>query len=123
MWPLIARGQVWWVVRVSPDDPFLIDRTGVIRIATADPRSKVIRISETVMPPLFDQVLIHEAAHAMMEESGVTDILSRLPDRRQQIMAEELLAWFLETHGIEVINAVSRSLGRQVCVNNECMGG
>lgn len=92
-----------------------------MRIATADPRSKVIRISKTVMPPLFDQVLIHEAAHAIMEESGVTDLLSQLTDRQQQIMAEELLAWFLETYGIEVINAVNKSLGRYVCVNNMCL--
>lgn len=123
MGPLIARGRVWRVVRVSPDDPLLMDRTGIQRIATADPTSKVIRISWDVMPPLFDQVYLHEATHAIMEEAGVNDLLSQLPDERQQIMAEELLAWFLEHHAIEVIDAVSRSLGRPVCVDGTCLGG
>lgn len=123
MGPLIARGRVWRVVRVSPDDPLLMDRTGIRRIATADPTSKVIRISWDVMPPLFDQVYLHEATHAIMEEAGVNDLLSQLPDERQQVMAEELLAWFLETHAIEVIDAVSSSLGRPVCVAGTCIGG
>lgn len=112
---------MWRVVRVMPGDPLLIDRTGVMRIATTDPSSKVIRISNAVMPPLFDKVYLHEAAHAMMEEAGVTELLSQLPDYRQQIMTEELLAWFLETHAIEVIDAVSTSLGRPVCVDGTCL--
>lgn len=123
MGPLIARGHVWRVVRVSPDDPLLMDRTDIQRIATADPTSKVIRISWDVMPPLFDQVYLHEASHAIMEEAGVNELLSRLPDERQQVLAEELLAWFLETHAIEVIDAVSSSLGRPVCVAGTCLGG
>lgn len=123
MGPLIARGRVWRVVRVSPDDPLLMDRTGIQRIATADPASKVIRISWDVMPPLFDQVYLHEATHAIMEEAGVNDLLLQLPDERQQVLAEELLAWFLEHHAIEVIDAVSRSLGRPVCIDGTCLGG
>lgn len=123
MGPLIARGHVWRVVRVSPDDPLLMDRTGIQRIATADPTSKVIRISWDVTPPFFDQVYLHEATHAIMEEAGVNELLSQLPDERQQVLAEELLAWFLETHAIEVIDAVSSSLGRPVCVAGTCLGG
>jgi hypothetical protein len=123
MGPLIARGHVWRVVRVSPDDSLLVDRTGTHTIATADPTSKVIRISTSVPLSMLDRVLMHEAAHAMMEEAGVNDLLSRLPDERQQVLAEELLAWFLETHAIEVIDAVSSSLGRPVCVAGTCIGG
>lgn len=75
------------------------------------------------MPPMFDQVYLHEAAHAMMEEAGINEALSQLADERQQVMAEEMLAWFLENHAIEVIDAVSASLGRPVCVRGTCVGG
>ena len=75
------------------------------------------------MPPMFDRVYIHEAAHAIMEEAGVNDLLRRLTDDRQQVVAEEILAWFLERHAIEVVDAVSRSLGRPVCVDGTCLGG
>lgn len=75
------------------------------------------------MPPMFDQVYLHEAAHAMMEEANVNELLSQLPDDRQQILAEEMLAWFLEHHAIEVVDAVSTSLGRPACVKGTCLGG
>ena len=105
-----------------PDDPLLVDRIGTRTIATTDPTSRTIRISSLVMPPMFDQVYLHEAAHAMMEEAGVNDLL-QLTDERNHVMAEETLAWFLESHAIEVIDAVSTSLGRPVCVMGICLGG
>jgi hypothetical protein len=123
MRPLILRGHVWRVARVSPDSPFLIDRTGERRIATTDPRTRVIRISESVPIPMFDQVYLHETAHAIMVEAGVTELLEQLPDDRQQVLTEELLAWFLEHHAIEAIDAASSSLGRKVCIDNKCLGG
>lgn len=70
---------------------------------------------------MFDQIYVHEATHAMMEEAGVNDLLSQLPDERQQVLAEETFAWFLEHHAIEVIDAVSQSLGRPACVNDKCL--
>lgn len=72
---------------------------------------------------MFDQVYLHEAAHAAMIETGVPELLSVGVDDNSQVLTEELLAWFLESHGIEVINAVSKSLGRPVCVNNLCAKG
>ena len=122
MRPLAIGNHVWRVVRVNPGDPLLIDRTGVMRIATTDPSDRTIRISSDVMPPLFDQVYLHEAAHAAMVEAGITDLLSAATDDRQQVLAEELLAWFLENHAVQVVDAVSRSLGRPVCVNGTCIG-
>lgn len=59
----------------------------------------------------------------MMEEAGINELLSQLPDDRQQVLAEEMLAWFLEHHAIEVVDAVSASLGRPVCVDSRCLGG
>lgn len=123
MGPVVIGGNVWRVVRVSPGDPFLVDRTGSRRIATADISSKTIRISEDIMPPLLDKVLLHEVAHAAIDGSPVADILRGLPDNLQSILAEELLAWFMETHAIEVIDAASSLLGRKVCVDGLCIGG
>ena len=57
----------------------------------------------------------------MMKEAGVTELLEQLTDGRQQVMTEELLAWFLETYGIEIIDMTARSLGRPVCINDLCL--
>lgn len=77
-------------------------------------------MSSSVLPPTFDQVLLHEIAHAMMEESGVNELLSQVTDGRQQVFVEELMAWFLERHAIEAIDLATTSLGRPVCVNGTC---
>lgn len=79
-------------------------------------------MSDAIPANMRDQVLLHEAAHAAMHEAGVTDLLAGEPDDPKRILAEELLAWFLETHAVEVIDAVSSHLGRGVCVNGICVG-
>lgn len=93
------------------------------RIATTDPNARMIRIANTVPVPMFDQVYLHEIAHAIMSETGVTELLSAATDDRQQVMIEELLAWFLEHHAIEAIDAASSSLGRRICVDDRCSHG
>lgn len=70
---------------------------------------------------MFDQVYLHEAAHAMMVDAGIIDLLHQLPEDRGQVMIEEMLAWFMERHGIEIIDAVSASLDRPVCVSGICL--
>lgn len=119
--PLVISNKAWRVVRVSPGDPLLIDRTGVPRLATTDPVTRTIRISSDVPLGMFDQVYLHEAAHAAMDGTGLMDALARIPYRQQRIAMEELLAWFLETNAIQVIDAVSASLGRPVCVDGRCV--
>ena len=98
-----------------------MDKTGAMRVATTDPATRTIRISMDVMPPLLDRVFLHEATHAIMEDAGVNDLLRRLPDDRLQVLAEESVAWLLETHAIPVVDAVSRSLGRPVCMDGICV--
>lgn len=123
MRPLVIGGHVWGVVGVSPGDPFLVDRTGTPRLATADATTRTIRMSDAIPAHMRDRVLLHEAAHAAMHEAGVTDLLAGEPDDSRRILAEELLAWFLETHAVEVVDAVSSHLGRGVCVNGICAEG
>jgi hypothetical protein len=55
--------------------------------------------------------------------SEAAGLLAGEPDARRRILAEELLAWFMENHAVEVVDAVSASLGRRVCVDGTCIGG
>ena len=86
-----------------------------MRVATTDPATRTIRISNEVMPPLFDKVYLHEAAHAAMVEAGMGGLLP--------VVTDELLAWFLESHAVEVIASASKALGRSVCVDGLCAIG
>ena len=72
---------------------------------------------------MFDQVYLHEAAHAVMTETKLPELLSVVSDEPNITATEELLAWFLESHSVEIIDAVSKSIGRPVCVNDLCAKG
>lgn len=112
---------MWRVVRVSPGDPSLIDRTGRSRLATTDQNTRTISLSMSIPPEMFDRVYLHELAHAVMYEHGVTELLSGVLDDNARVLVEELLAWFLERHSIEVTAAASMSVGRGVCVEGRCI--
>ena len=108
MRPVLINGELWQVLRVDPDSPALIDKKGIRRIGTASGITKVISISSDVMPPLFDRVLLHEIAHAIMWQF-------RLPDE-----LDEYLAQVIEHHAVEATVIASQSLGRQICVKGFC---
>lgn len=116
MGPLVIRGHAWRVVRAAPGDPLLVDQTGTPRLATCDPTTRTIRMSTSTPPGMLDRVLLHEVAHAVMWESGLSELLP-------SALTEELLAWFLESHSVEVLTATVSALGRGVCVDGLCMGG
>ena len=121
MRPPVIAGHVWRVVRVLPGDPSLVDRTGMPKLATSDPGTRTISLSTSIPPEMFDKVYLHELAHAVMYEHGVTELLSGVFDAEARVLVEELLAWFLEAHSIEVITAASMSVGRGVCIEGRCI--
>lgn len=120
MRPFVVNGQAWRVVRVSPGDPRLIDRTGIPRLATTDPQAMTICISEAVVPPLLDKVMVHEAAHAVTVSYGLLPILHAAIPEGSRVHVEEWAARLVEEHGIEAAELASESLGRPVCVRGYC---
>ena len=102
MKPVVLNGQVWKVVRILPDDPYLMGRLGV-----TDRRDRIIGVSWNLMPPLLDKVLLHEIGHAVTMAYGYK--------------VDEASAQLIENHAIESIALVSEVLGRPVCVDGRCV--
>ena len=120
MRPFVVNGRLWRAVRVPPDDPRLIDRTGVRRIATADPSAYTICVSEEVVPPLLDRVMVHETAHAITMSYGLLDSLHGLIPADRRVQVEEWAVELVEKHGLEAAALASEALGRPVCVRGYC---
>lgn len=120
MRPFVLNGELWRVVRVRPGDPRLIDRTGTERIATTDPFSRTVCVSEAVKPPLLDRVMVHEASHAVAASYGLLGPLRASIPERYWVPAEEWAASLLEGFGMESAHLASVSLGRPVCVRGFC---
>lgn len=105
---------------MPPDDPRLIDRTGVRRIATADPSTSTVCVSEEVSPPLLDRVMVHEVAHAVTMSYGLLDSLHDMIPAYAWMPVEEWAAELVEKYGMEAMALASESLGRPVCVRGLC---
>ena len=120
MFPFVVNGEVWRVVRVAPDSPSLIDRTGKRTVATTDPQRHVVSISTDVQPPFIDRVLLHEVAHAVTISHGLLDVLRIAVPERFWVFVEEWAAQLVENHCIEAASLASQSLGRPICVRGWC---
>ncbi len=105
---------------MAPGDPLLRDRTGVQRLATCDPSSRVIAVSSEVMPPLLDRVMLHEVAHAVTMSYGLLPALRRGVPAESWVPVEEWAAQLMENHAVEAVALASESLGRPVCVRGLC---
>lgn len=105
---------------MDPDDTRLMDRTGVRRLATADPSTNTISISRLVRPPLLDRVIVHEVAHAVTMSYGLLESLHSMIPYSSWVQVEEWVAELIEKHGIETVAMASESLGRPVCVRGYC---
>lgn len=121
MEPFVVNGDVWQVAWAVPGDPSLVDRTGYPKLATADPESKVIRVSTSVTPPLLDKVLLHEVAHAVTISYGLLDALRAVLPENLWIFVEEWSAQLVENHSVEAALAAAESLGRPLCIRGYCM--
>ncbi len=122
MQPFSVNGDVWMVVRVSPDSPSLIDRTGKRTIATTDPARRVVSVSTDIEPPFLDKVLLHEVAHAITISHGLLDVLRMVVPEDYWVFVEEWAAQLMENYGIEAVALTSKSLGRPACVSGLCYG-
>ena len=121
MKPVVIDGDVWTINRVPPASPLLVDRTGNLRPATTDPLTRMISISDTIVPPLFDMVLLHEVTHAITISHGLLYVLRSVVPSDLQITVEEWSAELMEKHAAEAFALASESLGRPLCIKEYCI--
>ena len=104
------NGQPWHVQRVGRDSPALVDRTGQMRLATTNPRTRLICVSEAVPRAQLERVLTHEATHACMVSYGLTDEVGLFAF--DHVRAEEWGCNLIADHGAEVLGASAAALKR-----------
>lgn len=105
---------------VSPGDPRLIDRTQNFRVATTDPGTRTIYLSNTLKPPLLDKVVLHEVAHAITVSHGLLEPLHAVLPEELWVLVEEWSVELVEKHGIEAANLASKTIGRPLCISGYC---
>lgn len=96
---------------VSPDDSVLIDRTGSLRVATTDPVTNCIYLSNSLGGNFLRHVLIHELAHAFMISYGVLNQLHGMTIPRYWIDVEEWICNLIADDATDIINITKSLIG------------
>lgn len=105
------NGHFWRVIFVHPTDERLIDRTGNLTVATTDPATSCIYLSEDLSGEFLEHVFIHELGHATMVSYGLLDILHSMSSPQKWIEIEEWICNFIADYGFEIFSIASNTLG------------
>lgn len=105
----IINGIFWRVEIVDPDSPYLIDRTNQYRLATTDPNTKCIYLSNELShgerkQSMAERVLIHELGHCVIFSYDLFDDIHRMVKPEYWIEAEEWVCNFIADYGFTIFS-------------------
>lgn len=91
------NGIDWRIEHVEPGSPYLIDRSDIGRIATTDPVTHTIYLSNYIAENDYETVLFHELSHAVMVSYGLLDDIAMFSKPEMRIYAEEWICNYIAT--------------------------
>lgn len=116
MRPFVLNGAVWRPVLVDRDDPRLIDRTGTTGLATTDPSTMCVYLSNRLRGLDLEVVLTHEVGHCAMHSYGLLESLHAIIPEDTWVDVEEWVCNYPASRGREIIHAANTALGCNVPV-------
>lgn len=85
----VMNGRHWVVIFVHPYNSKLIDRTGTLTLATTDPKTNTVYISNQLRGGLLKRVVKHELAHCVMVSYGLIGDIYRMTKPEHVVDMEE----------------------------------
>ena len=108
------NGYLWKVIFVPPSSDKLADRTRTLRVATTDPDTYRIYLSNALKGEFLNRVLIHELGHATMISYGLIDDVHRMVKPEYWFEAEEWVCNFIADYGGKIFSSAYEVLGDNV---------
>lgn len=106
-----VNGRTWRVYFVPGDDPVLVDRTGTYRVATTDPVTNCIYLSNSLGGDFLRHVLMHELGHVFMISYGVLNQLHGMTIPRYWIDIEEWICNLIADNATDINNVINNLMG------------
>ena len=110
------NGLQWKVVTVPHDSHFLIDRTGQIRVATTDPETLCIYVSDAIYGDFQKMVIAHEIGHAVCFSYGLISDIHKCCYPSKKIEMEEMLCNFVADYGELIFEITYSVLGDEALI-------
>ena len=105
------NGYSWKVRFVDSQSPMLVDRTNTLTIATTDPTTMTIYLSNRLYGDFLFTVFIHELGHCALYSFGFLDMIRKWVKPEYQIKMEEFICNFLADYGMRIFNIGFSVLG------------
>lgn len=96
------NGDLWRVKIVNPYSPKLVDRTGELKVATTDPISMNVYLSNRLEGDFFNTVLVHELGHCAMISFNLIDYIRSRVQPEYWIEVEEFMCNFIADYGLKI---------------------
>lgn len=105
------NGYLWKIVFVEPNDSMLVDRTGTLTVATTDPSTYTVYLSNRLHGDFLLAVLIHELGHCAIISFDLTDDIHRAVKPEYWVEAEEWVCNFIADYGAKIFKIAFKQLG------------
>lgn len=105
------NGYLWKVRFVDHNSSDLVDRTGILRVATTDPETLTVSLSEELRGDFLITVLIHELGHCALWSFGLLQRIHKMTRPEYWIDMEEFICNFLADFGYNIYKTAFRILG------------
>ena len=105
------NGYSWKAVYVRPNDPMLVDRNAVLTVATTDPSTRTVYISNSIHGDFLVRVLVHELGHCAIFSYNLLPDIHRMVYPKYWEEAEEWVCNFIADYGMSIYRAAYDILG------------
>lgn len=107
----LINGMVWKTEFVEPNSDLLIDRTNTLRIATTDPNTRTVYLSEEIPMDMRERVLIHELGHCVIFSYDLFDEIHQMVYPEYWIDVEEWVCNFIADYGYTIFSIAKGIMG------------
>lgn len=107
----IVNGILWHVKFVDPTSLELVDRTGKQRVATTDPNTFCIYLSNNLRGDFLNTVFIHELGHCVIVSYNLLYEIHKMVKQEFWIEAEEWICNFIADYGMQIFKIAYGILG------------
>lgn len=113
MMDFLMNGYLWEVRFVDPYDPMLVDRTDTLRVATTDPYTLTVYLSDDLEGEFLNHVLIHELGHCTMFSFHLIPQIHRMVKPKYWVEMEEWVCNFIADYGMSIFSIMYKTLGEK----------